>query len=201
VQGICEISSSSSSFFPGVEGSVACTPEQSTGCLSVTVPFLSGSLGWRFSSVFHADLRGESRDTDTCVVAATDSVTCYFADKYLYQTAFFPSPAGRSSSIAKTLTFPCSSPPVVSGRPSPVSCAAASPRPPPQAPLQVGALCPPPCRHRVERAVRPCGRRQSRARSAGQNVNRPTGTSCDASGQASRSSPRGNDHALYAGEP
>ena len=52
--------------FPGVKGSVACTPEQSTGCLSVTVPFLSGSLGWRFSSVFHADLRGESRDTDTC---------------------------------------------------------------------------------------------------------------------------------------
>ena len=51
---------------PGVKGSVACTPDQSTGCLSVTVPFLSGSLGWRFSSVFHADLRGESRDTDTC---------------------------------------------------------------------------------------------------------------------------------------
>ena len=155
----------------------------------------SFGLGWRFSCVSHADPRGE------ILVAATDSVTCYFADKYLYQTAFFPSPAGRSSSIAKTLTFPCSSPPVVSGRPSPVACAAASPRPPPQAPLQVGALCPPPCRHRVERAVRPCGRRQSRARSAGQNVTRPTGTSCDASGQASRSSPRGNDHALYAGEP
>lgn len=161
-----------------------------------TVPFLPPATGLQV-------LRSRAFSTPIPVreilVAATDSVTCYFPDKYPYQTAFVSlarRPAHQSSPPRRTKPTLPEFPPTRVRTPRLLALRGGLPSRPPQA-LGTAAswrrlsppACPPPCRHRVSRDGRPCGHG-----SAGQNRD-------GSKRAASRSSPRDHDRARSISMP
>jgi hypothetical protein len=90
-------------FFPSLGGSVPCTPEHRllrSHRLIGAKPFLSSCQV--FSYVFPRSIIPVGREI---LVAATDSVTCNFADKCPYQTAFPPSSSAGCGSLPRSSRF------------------------------------------------------------------------------------------------